>query len=674
VQGIVIFLTPGGVDDIIKRKGAAIITAKHIVVFQPSGKRGSVEEGKTLLEAAQELGVDIESVCGGKLVCGKCAVEVDEDSTVRQGVKPAGQPLSSPADEELECLAHRGFGNKYRLACSARVLGDVVVYVPEASRRTKQIIRKAIRKRVVPVKPAIRKYYVELSPANLDDLRSDAERLLVELGDSFGLENLEIDYIVATELPDILRQADWKATATVWMGREILRVEAGYVERSYGVAIDIGTTSVGGYLCDLDSGEVLATDAIMNPQVAYGEDVMSRITYAKENPGGLATLNAVISDGINTLLKSITAKVGIATEDISEAVIVGNTAMHHILLNLNPEYLAKSPYVPVMSRSLNIKGRELGIDLHKASNIHVLPIEAGFVGADNVGVLVTEEPYKQNKIMLVIDIGTNGELLLGNREKLFCASCAMGPALEGATIKFGMRAAGGAIEHVSIDENLEVRFKVIGNDAWGVTDSVKAKGICGSGIIDAVAEMVKANIVQRNGRFNPELKSPRLVNNDNGSAFIIARADETALGQDITVSLSDIRAVQLAKAAMYAGCKLLMDKLGITSVDLVVLAGAFGSHVSKAHTLAIGLFPDCDLGKVYSVGNSAGEGARLALLNVDKRREAEVMARKVEYVELATEPNFQKHFLNALDFPHSEDGFPHLASLLGDRAFPSKNG
>ena len=276
-------------------------------------------------------------------------------------------------------------------------------------------------------------------------------------------------------------------------------------------------------------------------------------------------------------------------------------------------------------------------------------------------------------MILIIDIGTNGELLMGNREKLVCASCAMGPALEGATIKFGMRAAVGAIEHVSIDEkSLEVSFKVIGNDAWGVTDSVRARGICGSGIIDAVAEMLKAGIIQRNGRFNPEVDSPRMVKNENGSEFVIARAPETALGQDISISISDIRAVQLAKAAMYAGCKILMDKLGIAAVDRVILAGAFGSHISKAHTLAIGLFPDCDLGRVYSVGNSAGEGARLALLNVDKRREAEEMARKVEYVELATEPDFQKHFLNALDFPHFEDSFPHLASFLGDRAFPAQ--
>ena len=640
-----------------------MVPDKHLVVFQPSGKRGYIEEGKTLLEAARELGVDIESICGGKLICGKCAVEVEDSAKAKK------QSLTPPSEEELSVLSKKGLGGNYRLACNARVRGEVVAYVPETSRRTRQIIRKAIRKRVIPVKPAIRKCYVELSAPGLDDLRADSERLLDELRQSHSLTGLSIDYQALCELPDVLRSANWKVTVSVWMEREILRVEPGYVERSYGVAIDVGTTSVGGYLCDLESGEVLAADAIMNPQVTYGEDVMSRITYTMVNSQGLATLQIAIVKGIRDLLEKVTAQAGITPPDISEAAIVGNTAMHHILLGLNPEHLAKSPYVPVVSSSLDIRGRDLNISLHNAANIHILPIEAGFVGADNVGVLIAEEPYRRDKMALIIDIGTNGELIMGNCNKLFCASCAMGPAFEGAHIKFGMRAAQGAIEHVAIDEqSLEVKVKIIGNDAWGATDSVRAVGICGSGIIDAVAEMLKSGVIGRNGRFNEKLNSPRLVRNEKNGEFVIAWADETEIGQKITISLADIRALQLAKAAMYAGCKSLMGKLGIESVERVILAGAFGSHISKVHTLAIGLFPDCDLGQVYSVGNSAGEGARIALLNVDKRREAGEKARQVEYVELATEPDFQEHFLNALDFPHSEDSFPHLASFLGKKA------
>ena len=651
------------------------VMTEHLVIFQPSGKQGYVEDGKTLLDAAQKLGEDIESVCNSKLVCGKCVVEVDKKLSIKYGIESKGQPLSPPLEKEIERLSRRGFGSKYRLACSAKVYDDVVVYVPEASRKTKQISRKSIREITIPVKPAIRKYYVELAPPTLDDVTSDGERLVAELRRSFSLENLNIDYATLTDLGDVLRSGDWKVTVTVWMDREILKIEPGYVEPSYGLAIDIGTTTVGGYLCNLESGEVLATHAIMNPQVAYGEDVMSRITYTATKPGGLATLNAIIIDEIGKLIVDITREVDLTPENISEVVIVGNTAMHHIFLNLPPKYLAQHPYIPIISQALNIKGRELGIGSDKSANIHILPVKAGFVGADNVGVLIAEEPYNQDEMLLIIDIGTNGELLMGNQEKLVCASCAMGPAFEGANINFGMRAAVGAIEHVAIDrQSLEVRFKVIGNAEWGIAPSVKAKGICGSGIIDAVAEMLKAGIIEPNGQFSPKLTSPRLVNRDDSTKFVIAWANETKLGRDITISISDIRAVQLAKAAMYAGAKILMGRLGITSVDRVILAGVFGSHISKEHTLAIGLFPDCDLKRVYSVGNAAGDGARITLINVDKRQEAEVMARKVEYVELAAEPDFQEHFIDALHFPHAKDSFPHLGSTLGNRAFPSKTG
>ncbi|MDD5127099.1 MAG: ASKHA domain-containing protein [Dehalococcoidales bacterium] len=633
---------------------------KHLVIFQPSGKRGKIEEGKTLLQAAQELGVDIESVCGGKLICGKCVVEVDDDNAA----------LSPITGEERDVLAKRGLGAKYRLACRAVIEGSVTVFVPEASRRMKQTIRKSIRRKAVPVKPAIRKYYVEMSPPKLDDLTGDAERLLVELKKSFGLEGLTFDYLALTGLADVLRHADWKATVSVWMDKEIIRVEPGYVEHSYGIAVDIGTTSVGGYLCDLTTGDVLASDAIMNPQVSYGEDVMSRITYAKLNSDGLVTLHRVIVEGINQLTAIITRQAGISGEDILEMAVVGNTAMHHLFLGLDPEYLGRSPYVPVVSRSFDVKARELRIALHKSANVHILPNEAGFVGADAVGVLIAEEPHKQDKMVLVIDIGTNGELLLGNREKLVSASCAMGPALEGATIRFGMRAAAGAVEHVTIDEKtLDVGYKLIGNDDWGASGKFKAQGLCGSGIIDAVAEMFKTGIIGRKGHFNLDLESPRLVPGNN-PGFVIVRAEESASGEDITVCQSDVRSVQLAKAAMYAGCKLLMRRLGVSTVDRVMLSGAFGSYISKTHAMVLGLFPDCDLAHVFSVGNSAGEGARMVLVNTDKRQEAEDMARKVEYIELAAEAGFQREFVNALNFPHFRDGFPHLKSILGEKALP----
>ncbi|TRZ93884.1 MAG: DUF4445 domain-containing protein [Dehalococcoidia bacterium] len=539
------------------------------------------------------------------------------------------------------------------MACSTIVLGDVVVFVPEMSRREKHVIRKSTVERVIPVKPAIRKYYLELSPPTLNALAADYQRLAAELGHSFGLRIEGIDYAALSNLASVLREGDWKVTVTVWMSREIAKVEPGYIDGSYGLAVDIGTTTVAGYLCDLQTGEVLATEAILNPQVAYGEDVISRINYAVTEPDGLATLNRAIVDGIGKIIASITRKAQLVPGDISEMTVAGNSAMHHIFLNLNPEYLSKSPFVPTIAKSLDIKSRDLGIGLDKSANVHILPVEAGFVGADNVGVLIAEEPYNQDEMVLIIDIGTNGELVMGNREKLLCASCAMGPAFEGANIKFGMRAAPGAIECVTIDrQSLEVKFKVIGSDEWSTaSSSVKAKGICGSGIVDAIAEMVKAGIIEESGRFNRKLASPRFSITDEGPAFVIAWASEASLGRDITVSIDDVRAVQLAKGAMYAGVRILMEKLGVTELDKVILAGAFGSYINKENALAIGLFPDCALERVYSVGNAAGEGARLALISLDKRREAEEIARKVEYVELTVEPEFQKYFVDALHFP-----------------------
>jgi len=632
-------------------KGSAV--SKHLVIFESSGKKGYVEDGKTLLEAAQELGEDIESVCGGKGVCGKCLVKFDKELCARYGIESGGQPLSPPTEKEIELLSRHGFGDEYRLACSTIVLGDVVVFVPEMSRREKHVIRKSTVERVIPVKPAIRKYYLELSPPTLNALAADYHRLAAELGYSFGLRIVGIDYAALSNLSSVLREGDWKVTVTVWMGQEIVRVEPGYIDGSYGLAVDIGTTTVAGYLCDLQTGEVLATEAILNPQVAYGEDVISRINHAVTEPDGLATLNRVIVDGIGEIIASITRKAQLVPGDISEMTVAGNSAMHHIFLNLNPEYLSKSPFVPTIAKSLDIKSRDLGIGLDKSTNVHILPIEAGFVGADNVGVLIAEEPYNQDEMVLIIDIGTNGELVMGNREKLLCASCAMGPAFEGANIKFGMRAAPGAIECVTIDrQSLEVKFKVIGSDEWSTaSSSVKAKGICGSGIVDAIAEMVKAGIIEESGRFNRKLVSPRFSITDEGPAFVIAWASEASLGRDITVSIDDVRAVQLAKGAMYAGVRILMEKLGVTELDKVILAGAFGSYINKENALAIGLFPDCALERVYSVGNAAGEGARLALISLDKRREAEEIARKVEYVELTVEPEFQKYFVDALHFP-----------------------
>jgi uncharacterized 2Fe-2S/4Fe-4S cluster protein (DUF4445 family) len=449
------------------------------------------------------------------------------------------------------------------------------------------------------------------------------------------------------------------------MDRQILDLRPGKVENFYGLAVDIGTTTVAAYLCNLANGRVEATDSMMNPQVTYGEDVMSRITYAMMNsPEGLKRMKEAIIGGVNALARSTAGAVGVKAEEILEMTVVGNTAMHHIFLGLDPQYVGISPFPPSVHRSLDIKARDLGIQIHPAANVHLLPIEAGFVGADNVGVLIAEEPYCKEEMSLIIDIGTNGELVLGNRERLISSSCATGPALEGAHIQFGMRAAPGAIERVRISpETLTVRYKVIGQDVWSderSLEEIRPRGICGSGIIEAVAEMFKAGVVEKSGRVAGNISHERVRKAERGYEFVIARAEETSIGRDITVSVSDVRAVQLAKGALYAGAKIMMNVLGLKRLERVILAGAFGSYIDAERAMVLGMFPDCDLQKVLAVGNAAGDGARIALLNREKRKEADWVARQVEYIELTVYPDFEREFAMAMHIPHMKDAFLHL--------------
>ncbi len=632
--------------------------ARATVIFQPSGRRGKINSGVTLREAARELGVEIESICGGKGTCGKCKVVIHEGFFEKYGIDSRLSNLSPLTDSEKKHLKDDEIASNYRLACASRVGGDVLIYVPEESMGGGQVIRKAAGEVDVALNPAVKKYYVELKPAALEDPEGDLERLLQELENAHGLKNLSMDYPAAREMPDALRRGGWKATVTVWQGREITWIEPGYSPRRLGLAVDIGTTTVVGYLTDLETGEVVGVESMMNPQVPFGEDVMSRITYSMTHPEGLAEMHKAIIKGLNQIIAKVAEKATVKPTDILELTVVGNTCMHHLFLNINPEYLGLSPFPPAMHGSMDIKARDLGLRVNPGANAHVLPIEAGFVGADNMGVIVATEPHKQDKVLLIIDIGTNGEIVLGNRERLLSTSCATGPAFEGAQIKFGMRAAPGAIERVRIDsETKEVAYKVIGD--------AQARGICGSGIIEAVAEMFKAGIIKKNGNFNPEVKTDRLRRDEKGQyEFVLTWAKDTAIDKDITVTLGDIRAIQLAKGALYTGCKILMKRYGVETVDRVILAGAFGSYIDKEASMVLGMFPDCDLEKVVAVGNAAGDGARIALLDKDVRLEANKVARRIKYVELTVDRDFQQEFMMAMHFPHMRDEFPHIKKIL----------
>ncbi len=547
-----------------------------------------------------------------------------------------------------------------RLACQTLVAGDVQVFVPEASRRVNQVVRKAAGKRTVPLDPAIRSYHAVMQPPTLQDPLADVERLLAALESQHGLKGLDLDLEVVQTLPEIARQARWDLVAIVWQsgtaGASIVDLRpASHAGRVLGLAVDVGTTTIAAYLTDLVSGEVLATESAMNPQVAFGDDVIARLHHATHDPDGRAQLQRVVIAEINVLAQKAVESCGATLKDILDVVMVGNTAIHHLFLGLDARGLGAAPFAPAIQGAIDTRASALGLTFHRGCRLHVLPVEAGFVGADNVAVLIAEAPYEQDDVPLIIDIGTNGELVLGNRGRLLSTSCATGPALEGAHLEFGMRAAPGAIERIRIDpETLDVRFKVIGLDKWH-TDypaaEVGARGICGSGIIEAAAEMLKAGLILSTGAFTTDLRHERIVlENGKPRKFVIARPEETALGRAITVSLKDIRAIQLAKGALRAGAEILLHTYGIERPDRVVLAGAFGTYIDKDHALAIGMLPDCDPETVTSVGNAAGDGARFALLSVGKRREAAHIADKVEFIELATDPSFQREYVKAMQF------------------------
>ncbi|MDD5093341.1 MAG: ASKHA domain-containing protein [Dehalococcoidia bacterium] len=624
--------------------------------------RGTIDDGKTIMEASQELGVPIEGVCGAQALCGKCQVRIKERLFAEYGMASGSGAVSPLSESEKKLLSDEEKRQGYRLACQTHVHGDIMVFVPEQSRGQEQIVRKQATPRTIELKPAVRKYCVEMAPPTLRDSLGDWDRLRIELHRRFNLSNLTIDFQVMTDLQKVVRQGNWIVSASVWMDNEVIRVEPGHESGSYGIAVDIGTTTLAGYLCDLESGEVVATESMMNPQAVYGDDVMTRISYTMGNQDGRERMNQVIIEALNQLVRQAAARAGIEAKDIIDMTVVGNTCMHHFFLNLDPQHIAKTPFTPAICHSLNVKARDLGLKISPGAYVHVLPIEAGFVGADNVGVLLAEEPYHQDDIVLILDIGTNGELILGNRDSILSASCATGPAFEGASIRHGMRAAVGAIERIEIaPDTKEVRFQVIGKEGWNTNlPHIGAKGICGSGVIDAIAQLLVSGVIGKTGRFNEDLESARFRVIEGEPEFVIAWADETSIGRDIVICQSDIRQIQLAKGIMYAGARIMMQHLGVEILDKVILAGAFGSCINQESAAIIGLFPDCALENICAVGNAAGDGARIALLNVDKRAEAENMARKVEYMQLALVPDLARVFGRAMWFPHMHDSFPLL--------------
>lgn len=650
------------------------------LALMPSGRQGKVRRGTNLLRAAQDLGVELESICGGRQTCLKCQVIVEEGLFPKHGISSSAAHLTPLTTREMELSQGQRLEGR-RLACAAEVQGDLLLTVPEESQARKQIIAKAASDRVIEIDPAVRQVYVEIAPADMSDPRGDWERLAEALETKWDLHGLSIDVKALHALQTALREGNHAVTLTIWQGQEVLRVQPGYSEGLYGLAVDVGSTTIVAHLCDLRTGAVLATQAAMNTQVRYGEDLMSRVSYATTEPQGLARLSRAVILTLNELAEKAARAAGLQPVDIVDAVIVGNPVMHHILLGINPRELGGAPFALAVGSAMDLKARDIGLNLNPSARLHLLPLIAGHVGADNMAVQLAESPHDQDEIMLIVDVGTNAEIVLGNRQQVLVASSPTGPAFEGAQITHGQRAAPGAVERVRIDPlTLEPRIRLIGYDGWiepgnadGLPEDVKATGICGSGIIEAVAEMFLAGIINASGLFEESAaeRSRRVVYHTRTGEYTLVDASLSATGAPIVITQNDVRAIQLAKAALYAGTKLLMKHRGVEQVDRVLLAGAFGSFISPVHAMILGLIPDCDLDRVTAVGNAAGDGARFALLNRGMRKKAEALADWVQHVSTPLEPSFQDEFVAALNLPHARDPYPTLEDILPVQTAPA---
>ena len=643
-------------------------TAK--VVFTPSGRRGVFRLGTPLLEAARELGVDIDSVCGGRGLCGRCQVLCSEGNFSKLGIVSSKEHLSPFSATE------RKYGERKtplqagrRLSCHAAVQGDVLIDVPPESQIHRQIVRKEAEQRDITLDPVVHLHYVEVREADMDEAGSDMTRLMDALRRQWGFADLTWRSSVLNGIQQALREGNWSVTAALHQGKEVIAVWPGYRDVAYGLAMDVGSTTVAAHLCDLSNGEVLASDGMMNPQIRFGEDLMSRVSYAMMHPEGAGEMTRAVRDGINQLISNISSAAGITPDDIVSMTLVGNPIMHHLLLGISPVELGSAPFALAVDSSVYAGSTELALNINPGGVVYILPCIAGHVGADTAAVILSEQPHVRAEVSLLIDIGTNAEIVLGNRERLLACSSPTGPAFEGAQISCGQRAAPGAIERVRIDpDTLTARIKVIGSDLWSDNPefaqsiaSTGVTGICGSGIIEAVAEMYLCGILSSDGVIDGALagRADCIVQDGRTFSYILYEGAAT-----ISVTQNDIRQIQLAKAALYAGVKLLMDRMEIKSVDRIRLAGAFGSHVDVRRAMTLGMIPDCPLPEVASVGNAASTGARIALLNNESRNEIETTVRQIEKIETAVEPKFQDYFVNAMAIPHKTDPFPNLSAVL----------
>ena len=639
------------------------------VVFTPSGRRGRFAKNTTVLEAARELGVDLDSVCGGRGICGRCQIELSEGSFAKHGIESRHDHLSSFSRIEADYAREQSLPDNRRLGCSSRLLGDVVIDVPPDSQVHRQVVRKRAEVHDMDINPLVRLCFIEVTEPNMHDPSGDLRRVREAIEFEWGLTDLVIDLTVVEELQTVLRLGEWKVTVAVFDGHEVIAIWPGFKDRVMGLAVDVGSTTIAAHLCDLASGNVLASSGMMNPQIRFGEDLMSRVSYVMMHPDGVVQMADAVRSAICTLVEQVCLEAEVDAHDILDSTFVGNPVMHHLLLGLSPVELGVAPFALATDESVRLRASELDLSFHPGARAYTLPCIAGHVGADAAAMVLSEAPYLRDEVTLLVDVGTNAEIILGNRSRLLAASSPTGPAFEGAQISCGQRAAPGAIERVRINsETLEPRFKVIGSELWsdeiGFEKSIAnigVTGICGSGIIEAVAEMFLVGLVQTNGVIDGNFasRSSRVVADARTWAYVLHRGD-----REIRVTQNDIRAIQLAKAALYAGIQLLMEHLGVSGVDRIRLAGAFGAHIDVKYAMVLGLIPDCNLEHVTAAGNAAGTGARIALLDRNARQEIEREVRRIEKIETAIEPRFQEHFVAAMEIPHENAEFGELLKVV----------
>ncbi|WP_456384986.1 ASKHA domain-containing protein [Desulfolithobacter sp.] len=642
---------------------------KHTITFQPDNITVTVDQGENLLAAAANAGVYVHAFCGGDGVCGKCKVIVEEGK-VR-------------ADRAT--LKKEEWDQGYRLACQATVTGDLVVRIPEITtaggralkrkpKTTRTISARSLDTLIGKwdVDPPVAKLYLELDPPTLDDNISDMQRVMRGIRQALP-DTPEPSYDhpeLIKELPFVLRESDWKVTVLLlhgkWEGEpdRIIDIEPGNTtDRLYGLAVDIGTTTCSGVLIDLNSGKIIAEASGYNAQISYGEDVISRIIYAAR-PGGLRALQEKVVSTINTIIDDICRKMIISPADISYIMAAGNTIMSHLLLGLDPKYIREAPYVPAVSIFPLTKAAGLGIQAHPSVRLFLYPCIASYVGGDIVSGVHACQMAKSDKVSLFIDIGTNGEIVVGNSEWMVCAACSAGPAFEGGGIQYGMRASAGAIENFHIHhETYDPMIVTIGR--------IKPAGICGSGLISIVSELLESGVIDQQGKFNKEIDHPRIREGQNGWEYVLAWSQDSLIGEDIVITEVDIDNLLRAKGAMYAGYQTLLESVGLTFADLdrVILAGNFGAYIDLERAICIGLLPDVNRDKFFYLGNASMLGCQISLTDVKRFRERIQVRQLMTNMELSENSEFMTHYMAALFLPHTDMSlFPTVRDKLPDSA------